>query len=379
MTNRLSHIAFPLLLMLPFLVILAQVDFDSPQGPGFLVQWLAVLGNSIFQAGLSALLACALGFVFSYGLLAFSTHSKARQLLQVLYLLPALVPPITVVTSVLRGADLLGYDFEGLGAVVLTHGLMNAGLVAVSFDSAIRGRLRELLSSAEVLGASSWQITIRVLLPLLSGQISSLFVLVLGFCMLSLVVPLLLAPTQVWSVEVLIYSSIRANQQLDVAVWISLLQVALVFLFMAAVTKQPYRLNSARPVERLPLGHRFFCFPLALFSIGLLILPVAEVIQVSGLMRESEGLFFGEWASALLKSAIVLILTVLISFVLIVWLLYLSPRRRLHLFLNSSVAMSPVVVGFGYWMLGANFSPVSELKMALAISLFLRSFDLHSR
>jgi thiamine transport system permease protein len=367
---RLLHILIPFAIVSPIIVLLAFGDYRLSVFESAMSSWQHVLSLSLLQAALSGLVASLLGFIFAFGLFHLPTRSLRHRLACACYLLPALLPPISVATAVIRFADLVGAHFTGLWAIVLTHGLMNAGLVAVALDSYFKSYLGGLTATAQVLGTKTWLLIRRVLVPLLTPKLFSLFLLVFGFCLMSFVTPLLLAPGETWSVEVLIYQAFRQSSRLDLALWMSLLQMALVAWLVLAVFPQIQSVSSQISHSQKTLGHIVFAVTPIVFSIALVTLPLIEVVEIRSLMSESEGMFFSDWIRALQKTLIIVTLSVLVSFLLLIAVLYAFPRQRLHKFLNSAVGFSPVLLGFSFWLLGANFSPVSELKIASAISLF---------
>ena len=365
MTRPLSNLLLPFLILSPFLIILGQGEYDLGASLQHSAEWGEVLLNTFLQSSLSAALAILLGFTFCFGLLSLPKSSKKTSVIRVLYLLPAILPPISVVVSFIRLTDLSSLEITDLPAIVLVHGFMNAGLVSLSIESVVRDRLTGFLQAAEVLGASRVQTVFRVLLPLLKPTLFSLFVLVFGFCLLSFVVPLMLAPSSLWSLEVLIFKALKNTGRLDLALGASVLQMLVVLSLIVVLYPKRYLAPSRLGAQAWSINSGWVCSVPILITLGILLLPLYEVTHISALLAESEGLFFMEWFRAFRKS-----LLVMLSSLLVGWVLYIAPQERLHHFLNSSVAFSPVLVGFSFWLLGFNFSPISELKIGLAIALF---------
>ena len=117
---------FPLVFLSP--VLFVWVRSGWPQRFPW-DSFFQVLALSSWQSFLSTLVSVSLGFLGALGLL--SLNKKKLAYFEVISVLPALLPELVILFSLIQITDAVGLFLEGLWGVVFVHGIMNAGLAAV--------------------------------------------------------------------------------------------------------------------------------------------------------------------------------------------------------------------------------------------------------
>jgi iron(III) transport system permease protein len=161
----------------------------APQGQWRLADALAVVNgraglrallNTLETASLSALLALALGTAVA--LVLATTDLRGRRPLAFLFVLSLMAAPqvaaLAYLTLLGPSSPILGlvglapepgaaHPLRGAFGIVLVLGLHHAPLVAITVAAGLRRVPMAVIEAAQVEGASGWQITRRIVLPLL--------------------------------------------------------------------------------------------------------------------------------------------------------------------------------------------------------------------
>jgi thiamine transport system permease protein len=198
---------------------------------------------------LSSILVLVLGLLGGMGLAGAHRFQKSLRLLCVL---PALLPAIFIVTSILN--VIRPFPF-GIGAIVLVHALLNIGLVSVVVADLIQNHTQGFSDVCRVLGVKRSSYIFRVLIPSLGENLFRAGFTVFIFCFTSFSVPILIGGSPLNSIESLIYEKVRVEQNLQQALWLSAIQLG--FLTVMNLIGQPRNRGAveARPfMERGNLG-----------------------------------------------------------------------------------------------------------------------------
>ena len=127
-------------------------------------RWIAALGRSLVIAVLAAIVSLVAGGPLAFAVARY--RFRGRTLLAVSVILPACVPPAVLgmgLLPLLAFADLWG---NPLG-LILVHGLLGLPVVYLVARNHLEQTSRDLEDAARGLGATRWQVTRRVTLPLL--------------------------------------------------------------------------------------------------------------------------------------------------------------------------------------------------------------------
>ena len=220
-------------------------------------EWLSVLGFTILQAFLSAFFSLLFGYWSAGSIL--KRKGAVRVYLEIFYLIPSIMPTLFVIISTMSVFNLMGELPEGLVGIVILHGVIHIGLVSIALANAMEYRLGNLADLARIDGANHFQFHLKVLLPLLKREILLIGFLVFSTCFASFSIPLVVGGLQGTTIEVLIYEKMRDIQGGSAAIYLSLLQVGLLFAFSFFIGP----LKSTPP--KIPVrGLTHWCLPFAM-------------------------------------------------------------------------------------------------------------------
>ncbi len=288
---------------------------------------------------------------------------------------------------------------QGLAVLLLAHVFYNYSLVlrlVGSYWSGLDPRIRE---AAATLGASPWQIFLRITLPLLLPAIAAAALLVFVFCFTSFGIVLILGGPGYATLEVEIYRQAIHLFNLPMAAALSLLQLTINFLLMwlqarlGAGKQLAFFTDTARDGDVPAAGWRAKAAIVAtlLFITALLIAPLAALLAASlqgeggptlayyrGLFSGgSDALFFVAPATAITNSLGFALATTVVALCL-----GLAAARHLaakdgagsawwDALLMLPLATSAVSLGFGY-IIALNRPPL-DLRDSLAMVVIAHS------
>ena len=162
--------------------------------------------NSLWVASITTVLATVLGTAAS--LAFFRYEFKGKRVLQLLAFPPITIPWLIIGTAMLTLFFWVGLG-RGLHAMVLGHVALAMPYVIIVVSARLKSFDLTLEEAARSLGASSWQITMRVTLPWIAPGViaASLFAFAVSFD--QFVISYFLSEPGVSTLPVEIYSSIR--------------------------------------------------------------------------------------------------------------------------------------------------------------------------
>lgn len=367
MVRRGLHIWLAFLVVFPVLILIWKVPLSEANAAWVGKGWELTLLRSLLQSFLSACSSVLIGSLLSLGLLSLRS-GRLHTCFSVFLLLPVFLPQLVVASSVVYWFFFIDLHWFGLPGVVVAHTITNAGLVAVLVDQYTRSSLSGSLLVSQVMGSSQRQQLWRVWLPQVWPRLSTLFLLVFAFCIMSFVSPLLISPTEPWSLEVLIFEMLRSSDHYKQAIYLSIYQsvIVLALAWWLVPAKEAPNSGESYPFRfRMPwllsIGIAIFIF----LFVGL----GTEFLNASSSLKQTGGLFVQEWSVALMGSVQVGLVAVLMTFCLLVVTVLARPTLRLHRFLTGFVPLSPVVLAFSLWMLGGNNGSLSVFKIGLGVSI----------
>jgi thiamine transport system permease protein len=349
-----------LFLLSPYLIWLAKISEWRIPGAQ---EWMYPLLMASFQSALSAGFSLLVGFVLFLSVQGWkSLH--IRKGMEILLLIPSTVPALFVALGMISIFSRAGRFPYGLGAVVLAHVVMNAGLVAVAFQSLVAARLGGIVEAAVLMGSSRLRFWREIGWPVLRSDIACLFLFVFGISFTSFSIPILLGGNLTLTLEAAIYNLIRIDGRWDAAVILAALQAAGLLLLAALLPRGFW------PSGKVLRGGDF----LAARSLRFLVfLPVSVACAGWTVGLISHGL--APWPKdlpvfeAFLTTFILGLSIGLIHLILFMITAYVMPHRRLVKFLNGYLAPSTVITGFAFLLLPGESVPTRLFLSALAISL----------
>jgi len=318
---------------------------------------------ALAQAMLSAGASCTVGFVLFLGAQGWRSQ-RTRRGVELGLLLPNMIPPLFVVMGVLSWVTGWMKFPYGLGAVVLTHALMNAGLIAVALERLVLHRLGGAVEMAWTLGASRVRFWLEIGIPLLKQDLLCLFLFVFGISFTSFSVPLLLAGERTLTLETAILNLIRLEGRWDAAVILAAIQ-ALSLLALSWMLPRGFWPGRAVMRSGSYLGVRALRFSVFLpllwivggWSVGALQAGWRQFPQDLPLVEA----FLTTLAIGCGVGFLHLILFLVMAYVL--------PHEGLVRVMNGYLAPSTVITGFAFLLLPGEGDVMRLLKVILGISL----------
>ena len=365
MRSRLALFLFFLVFLLfPYVFLFSKIGnlqtLDVPE------LWWA-LKNSFWQAGLSAVGSLLMGLWLALGFyrLQPSLSFKLRKLLEVLLILPSLLPPLFVLLVTLNFVDPFP---TGLIGVVLVHILMNVGLVALLRKNLIESKMKPLIEAAYVEGASRW-LLVRSVAGMVKRDLVSVLIFVFVLCFASFSVPLIAGGGKATTLEILIYEKIRISGDWGQALGLSFVQLLLILMLTLLPFRSQKKLfgrGDEIPLLRSRSGAlllALYCLAPAFYFLVQSLLGWQQVFSIPGL-----------WEQALSVIPFSLFFGLCVGF-LIAGLLLLSawgaPFPGLNRLISGVVSPSTALLGFSLLFFFPNDEPYSQIKWILGFSYLI--------
>ena len=258
-------------LLFPFLLFaffLKSLVWPSP------FSFMSVFLLTAFQASLSGFLSLFFGFLGSLGLLSLA-HKKSYFLIEGTVLLPALIPPLLLVLSLINLFELVRPFPFGLGALVCSQTLTYTGLCSVVLARVLFKEAPFLSEWSYIHGSSRAAFIKALLKSVLFKDMKILFALVFTGSFTSLSLPLLTAGSSLLSLEFFIYEKLKDPALWPQALSLTLLQSFFVFFICWKAFSQP-------SLESRPYFAKTYLLPRFVF----VLIPLGTVFLSLG------GLFF---------------------------------------------------------------------------------------
>jgi thiamine transport system permease protein len=224
---------------------------------------------------------------------------RGKRLLWSALLVPFVLPTVVVGVAMLGvygPGGVSGLTLSGtIWAILIAHVFFNYAVVVRTVGSAWSTISPAGEDAARMLGAGSWQVFRRVILPLLRPAITSAASIVFLFSFTSFGIVLILGGIRQRTIEVEIYEQTARFLNLDVAAALTLIQliavVAILIWFSRSQDRRSvsFEQHSATSTERVPLGFRQrlfvsvnLAFMAALLAAPLLVLLVRSFSTPQG-------------------------------------------------------------------------------------------------
>ena len=193
------------LLLSPFLLFCFHLE--PPALPELSVFFKVTLATS-FQAAVSAVGSLVLALLSLRGLSHLS-QKKYYPLLEGLFLLPCLMPPLLLVLSLAQLADLFASFPFGLPALIFSQVISYMGFCAIVLNRRLRQEAQALSEWAYLHQCSPWLFLNTLSRTVLAKELKILFAFVFVSCWTSLSLPLLTSGSSMFSMEFLIYEKLK--------------------------------------------------------------------------------------------------------------------------------------------------------------------------
>lgn len=359
----LIRVTIALFFVSPILVWLMIIDrWGAPDW-----SWVHPLLVAVSQAGLSAFGSVAIGVLMAAGALSVRSDRFERWL-EYWLLIPNLIPPIFLILAVLNLSDWLPFLRGGLPAVILTHVLVNSGLVALSLVRLIGSRTGGYVDAAVIAGAGRRTIWTEIVLPALRSEILFLGLFVFSVCLTSFSIPMVLGGVRAANLEILIYESLRTSGDWYRVIYYALVQMMTLFIFGLLVPKPDWQLmpTSARMTSiGIPA-----LLPLTVFSSAVLLGGWMMGLLMAALHFVPEALPRDLWVSALNTVAISLAVGGAILLLLLL-IGYVTPHRRFFQFMKGYLAPSSAITAYAFLLIPGQGESWALVKISIALTLVL--------
>ncbi|MBL8091146.1 MAG: iron ABC transporter permease [Anaerolineales bacterium] len=274
-------------------------DFSTLTNENNLRITLHALRFTFYQATLSTILTFILGIpsAILFSRFTFRGKSLLRAITAVPFMLPTVVVAaafnsflgsrglIPLLSSFLFPQLLItNYQFTGtLIAILIAHVFYNTTIVIRIVGNALSRLDPKLEASARVLGANTFNVWRKIILPLLKPALLASALLVFMFNFTSFGVILLLGGSNFATLEVEIY--IRALQlpNLNLAAMLSVIQLCFTLIFSILYTRTINQVNTQtnpqflQPQRPKTLKEKFFVFTLYALLITFFVLPLISL------------------------------------------------------------------------------------------------------
>ena len=335
---------------------------------GFSLTGVSEVGETLvrtfIQAGLSTVLALALGVLSTLGILALQTP-RTVFFWESFLLLPQWIPVIFILLSSFAWAHAAGINPQGLGFVIGIHACINSGLVTVALLRALRSNLGGAFELARIEGASLYQLW-TVLLKEFSGTLTFVGFCIFCFCFSSFAIPLMVGGSQAASLEVLIFKKIAVEYDLSGAVTVAWIQMIFLFFFSYILYHTKLQSSFLKTSQDLKFLSLPLLAPLPLLTSGFVL---------SGLLFFNSGgeRIFSVWpwedfALATWKTFLLGWLVGLESLALMALMVWIFPRGFFRRFLLGFVAPSSVITGMAL-LLTSSEDVLPLFKISLGLTL----------
>ena len=329
-----------------------------------LEQWGYVLVFTIYQALLSAFFSLSFGYWGAWFLLKLKGYQ--RRWCEVFYLIPHLVPSLFVIVSTMSFFDVLGGLPQGLFGIVILHGVIHTGIVSVIVARALENRLGSLTDLARVDGVKRFLFHTKIAIPLLKRDLALIGFFIFSTCFTSFSIPLVVGGVTGSTIEVLIYEKVRDPEGWGAVIYLSTLQILIVFGFSLLI--QRFKLPSPSPSSP---NLKHWSPPLTMLpgTLCSLLVIFGQVWKIPEGFRQWNQLQLDiRWLQPLVVQTLCIGLGVGISlFILLALISYSGPSRSFQRFLIGYTSPSAALTGFVFYMIF--MGEWIELKLILGITL----------
>lgn len=363
-----------LFLMSPYALLLSQfsLPFSLNREDFF---W--AFKNTILQSLGSSILGVILGFGGGLGLLWIRRKIKAKtySVVEILFLLPTVLPSLFVVVSCLGFFQPFPYGKSG---VVLVQTIINVGLVSVLFSRLCLSKLGPLGDLALIEGAGRGQFLRVGVLSYLWPDIFYLFVYLFSISMASFNVPLLVGGASGTTIEVLIYENLVIAHNWSQAISLSLFQMVIIgsLGLLIRPSNVGFELKENHALLELAEWRWGLIFP-ALACFIILVPPIFSL--PSGLFQlQFINVQWGDLIRPALMSLVLGLLTGLVLFVVLCGAGIVFLFKGWRQFAMTYTPPSGILMGFSFFILARwiEFGVLTQIILGLTIMFFVSVYRL---
>lgn len=361
-----AGLAFALFLASPLILLATHfAEIRLPAGD----ETFDTLWVTFVQAFASASTSMIFGIAGAAGLAWMQDRfdEKAGRSAELFVLVPNLVPVLVLLLAVFKFAPFA----RGWTGVVFVHALLNSGLVAVVVHRLLRDEIGPVAELAWIEGASRSLFLLRGALPMIAGELRTVFLSVFALCFASFSIPLMIGGARATTLEVLIWQKVRIAADWPEAIGLAALQAGAVIALSLLLRRSEPRSSSSGTSRgrRLPLlgsrlGLALILLPSLLVVSGLfdsLVRGVNQLLTLEPLLRELPRAIAG----SMLVGVGTGFLTAMVLFVIA----YADPRGRARTILLGYVAPSAALTGFALLIAWRETGTATFAKLIIGLTL----------
>lgn len=298
-----------------------------------------IFSLTIFQSFLSLLLSWAIALLAVQGLLSYFKHPWYFAL-EWIYLLPFLLPFIATIGGVMNILESFTRFPFGLMPIVLCHGIVYGGAIAVLLSRLMMSKCASLCDWAFVHGIPHRKLFMAILRFSLKRDIQLISLAIFCFCFTSFSIPLVVGGPKWKTVEVFIYEYLKNPNEWPLALGLLLFEILFVFVLSFLIYQPASPLKNLKPISYLSFkpGIIFGILPCFIIFAGLMegLFYIPEVLKLHSIL------------SSILATSF-LSINVGIGIILFFILISLCPSvKYLEKFLIGYAAPSVVLTGFAF-------------------------------
>lgn len=345
----------------PYVILLFHLGWG---GYGDTREVVHSLFQTLGQAILSTALVLIFGFLSALGVWRW-WNTSWRQGVEILCLLPGLLPTLFVILGLLNFWSLLGSFPVGWTGVIVTHLVMNLGLATSALVRLLNNKAGRIVELAWIEGATR-TMTLRALLRELKKDLFYLGFFFFSLHYVTFAVPLLVGGGKIVPIELLLYEKIHVQGDWSSALSLGMGQALVLLGLSWWLARHPVvpatfpargDLLYFRGAELLPLAAALLVILGLIFKIPQGFSEMQSLVQFWPVILEA---LAGTLIVALGTSLLVLALLFLTSLV--------PPESRWHRFYLGYSAPSTALMGMALLLVGPTSGALAYVKMILGIA-----------
>jgi thiamine transport system permease protein len=334
----------------------------------------AVLWFTLKQAFLSTFISVGFGIFVARALAR--RDFFGRSIILKCFALPAAVPAIVAVlglTALFGESGIFPklFTLYGLAGIVLAHVFFNLPMATRFFYQGLQTIPSENFRLSAQLNFDEFATFKHLEWPVVRGLLPRVGALIFLICAASFVIVLTLGGTSSTTLEVAIYQSLRLDFDLQRALQLSLLQIALCLIlvwgamhaFLQSVATLPLRQGQQR-FDRQSIWSKLINFA-AIFGALVVVFPPLLVIIVQGLPNLH---FNFATAQAMVTSFLIAAVSAIVA-VLLAWPLAKANDRLSQTLSLASYIVPPAVLATGWFLLILHWNDSSVFTVVFIIGL----------
>ncbi len=365
---------------------------------------------TIGQAFFSALLATTVGLVTAY--FCANKNFLGRKFLLASSAIPLCMPPIIIalsfvifygnngiVNSILKkifntNEPLISFLFTMYG-VIIVHSFYNFPIAMKTITQAWERLGDDEINAAKLLGAGEFRIFKTIIFPALLNPILASFLLIFLFCFFSFIIILFFGGLGITTLEVELYKSARASLNMNLAAKIALLEMTIAIILIAiysSVQKRISNKNEKIKIEKTRtkiknIKERILFIFIATVIFLFLLAPIFSIFLHSTYNVNYNSVWnkffkFTAWKNILtsivfwnslfntIKIAIAVATLSLVSSLFLGYItIFSKPKKIFHIIPYIPLAVSSIILGFGWLLLKPNGSQLILIFSQSALAL----------